>query len=324
MASHKKRFLTLSTGLICTLAFCLFAFVACSSGSGSAASASGSSASGSASASASSASASASASASSASAAATGYRTLQDIQASGKIVIGVFSDKAPFGAVNNQGQYEGYDIEFANRLAADLGVEIEYVATDPNNRVPYLESNKVDIILANFTVTEERAQKVDFSLPYMKVQLGIVSPESALITDISQLDGTGAELIVAKGTTAETFFEKNYPGVKLQKYDAYADAYNALLDGRGAALSTDNTEVLAWASLNEGFAVDPGVGAIGDSDTIAAAVAKGNDTLLAYINDEIKALGTEQFFHAAYDKTLRPVYGADSDADALVVEGGVL
>ena len=112
-----------------------------------------------------------------------------------------------------------------------------------------LTSNKVDITLANFTVTDERKEKVDFAKPYMKVALGVVSPENAEITDVSQLKGK--TLIIAKGTTAESYFEKNEPDVKLQKYDQYADAYNALLDGRGDAFSTDNTEVLAWAKINK-------------------------------------------------------------------------
>ena len=60
-------------------------------------------------------------------------------------------------------------------------------------------------------------------------------------------------MIVTKGTTAETYFEKNHPEVKLQKYDQYSDAYQALLDGRGDAFSTDNTEVLAWALENKGY-----------------------------------------------------------------------
>ncbi|MBR2836621.1 MAG: transporter substrate-binding domain-containing protein [Coriobacteriales bacterium] len=254
--------------------------------------------------------------------AADNFRTVDQIKESGKIIIGVFSDKAPFGYVDADGVYQGYDVEFARRLAEDLGVEVEFVATDPANRVPFLESNKVDIILANFTVTPERAEKVDFALPYMKVQLGVVSPNDALITDIEQLKANGVQLIIAKGTTAETYFEKNYPEIKLQKYDAYADAYNALMDGRGAAFSTDNTEVLAWAMSVPGFTV--GIDAIGDIDTIAPAVAKGNETLLKFINDEIEALADEQFFHADYEKTLRPVYGPEADAEALVVEGGKL
>jgi polar amino acid transport system substrate-binding protein len=248
------------------------------------------------------------------------YRTLDEIKDSGKIVIGVFSDKNPFGYVDENGDYQGYDIYFAERLAEDLGVEVEYVPTEAASRVEYLESGKVDLILANFTVTEERAQSVDFALPYMKVALGVVSPDDALITSADDLDGK--TLIVAKGTTAETYFTENYPEVNLLKFDQYTEAYNALLDGRGDALSTDNTEVLAWALQNDGFSV--GIESLGDLDTIAPAVSKGNTTLLDWINEEIESLADEEFFHADYEATLEPVYGSEVDIDSLVVEGGVI
>ncbi len=248
------------------------------------------------------------------------YRTVDEIKQSGKVIIGVFSDKAPFGYVDENGQYQGYDVYFAERIGKDLGVKVEYVSTDPASRVEYAATGKVDIVLANFTVTEERAEKVDFALPYMKVKLGVVSPDSAVVRSIDDLkDKT---LIVVKGTTAETYFEKNEPDVKLQKYDEYADAYNALLQGRGDAFSTDNTEVLAWALLNPGYTV--GIDALGSADTIAPAVQKGNTTLLNWLNDEIKALGNENFFHADYDATLASVYGSAANPDSLVVEGGVV
>ena len=246
------------------------------------------------------------------------FRSLDEIKESGKIVIGVFSDKAPFGYVDENGKYQGSDVYFAERIAKDLGVNVEYVSTDPASRVEYAATGKVDIILANFTVTEERAEKVDFALPYMKVKLGVVSPDKALITDVEQLKGK--QLIVVKGTTAETYFEKNYPDVTLQKYDEYADAYNALLDGRGDAFSTDNTEVLAWAIQNPGFTV--GIDALGNADTIAPAVQKGNSTLLEWLNEEIETLGKENFFHADYEATLADVYGDAANPDNLVVEGG--
>lgn len=247
-------------------------------------------------------------------------RTVEEIQADGTIRIGVFSDKAPFGYVDENGNYAGYDVYFAERIAQDLGVDVEYISTEPASRVEFVETGKVDIVLANFTVTDERAEKVDFCLPYMKVALGIVSPESAAITDPEQLNGK--KLIVCKGTTAETYFADNYPEIELVKYDQYADAYNALLDGRGDGLSTDNTEVLAWALSNKGFTV--GVESLGQIDTIAPAVAKGNTSLLEWINAEIESLAGENFFHNDYNETLAPVYGDAADPDALVVEGGVV
>lgn len=247
-------------------------------------------------------------------------RTVEEIKQSGKIVIGVFSDKKPFGYVDSNGDYQGYDVYFGNRIAKDLGVEVEYVPVEAASRVEYLVSNKVDIILANFTVTEERKEKVDFTLPYMKVALGVVSSDKALITDVEDLKGK--TLIVCKGTTAETFFTENYPEVNLLKFDQYSEAYNALLDGRGDALSTDNTEVLAWAIENEGFSV--GIESLGNIDTIAAAVQKGNQDLLDWLNNEIVELGKENFFHADYEETLAPVYGEAADADNIVVESGVV
>lgn len=249
------------------------------------------------------------------------YRTVDEIKESGTLKIGVFSDKNPFGYVDNNGEYQGYDVYFAKRLAQDLGTELELVSVEAANRAEYLITGKVDIILANFTVTPERAEKVDFALPYMKVALGVVSPESAPVN--SEADLENKKLIVVKGTTAEQYFTDNpINGLELVKFDEYNEAYSALQDGRGDAFSTDNTEVLAWAMQNPGFTV--GIETLGSLDTIAPAVTKGNETLLTYINDEIKALAGENFFHKDYDETLASVYGTAVDKENLVVEGGVV
>ena len=246
------------------------------------------------------------------------YRTLEEIQESGTINIGVFSDKNPFGYVDENGEYQGYDVYFANRLAEDLGVEVNFVSTEAANRVEYLETGKVDIILANFTVTPERAEAVDFALPYMNVALGVVSPDSNVITDLSQI-GDG-EVIVISGTTAETYLIENNPEIKLQKYDTYANAKNALENGNAVAWANDNTEVIAYALQNPGYTV--GIPELGSNDTIAPAVSKGNTTLLDWINAEIEALGEENFFHADYEATLLDTYGSEYE-DSLVVESGV-
>lgn len=247
------------------------------------------------------------------------FRTVDQIKESGEIKIGVFSDKNPFGYVDNEGNYKGYDVYFAERIAKDLGVKLTLMPVEAASRVEFLETAKVDIILANFTVTPERAEKVDFAPAYMKVALGVVSPDSAIIKDVSELNGK--TLIVVKGTTAETYFTENCPEVKLQKYDEYNEAYSALQDGRGDAFSTDNTEVLAWAKSNPGFTV--GIDTLGSTDDIAPAVTKGNETLLNWLKDEMKTLGSEQFFHKDYDETLAAVYGADDTyKENLVVEYG--
>ena len=250
-------------------------------------------------------------------------RTPEQIKKDGTIKIGVFSDKNPFGYVDSNGEVQGYDVYFAKRIGKDLlGTEdgVEFVYVEAASRVEYLQSGKVDVILANFTVTDERSKQVDFALPYMKVALGIVSPDNAPITDVNQLKDK--KLIVVKGTTAETYFSEQYPDITLVKYDEYQEASDALLDGRGDAFATDNTEALAWSAKNEGFSTT--IESIGNIDTIAPAVQKGNTELLEWLNDEIKTLGEEQFFHKNFEETLLPVYGNTIDPENLVVEGGVI
>ena len=246
------------------------------------------------------------------------YRTLDEIKAAGTINIGVFSDKNPFGYVDENGEYQGYDIYFGNRIGEDLGVEINYVSTEAANRIEYLQTGKVDVILANFTVTPERAEEVDFALPYMNVALGVISPESNVITSLDNWNA-GDQMIVISGTTAETYLTKNYPDIPLQKYDSYATAKNALENGNGVAWANDNTEVIAFANQNPGYTV--GIPSLGSADTIAPAVSKDNTTVLDWLNEEIRALGEENFFHKDYEATLVDTYGADYE-DELVVEGG--
>lgn len=186
----------------------------------------------------------------------TSASSIEQIKKNGVVRIGVFSDKPPFGYLDAQGKNQGFDVEIAKHVAKDLlGDEnkVEFVLTEAANRVEYLKSNKVDIIFANFTVTPERKEVVDFAKPYLKVALGVVSPKDHPISDINQLKDK--VLLVNKGTTADSYFTKKYPEIKLQKYEQNTETFAALKDGRGAALAHDNLLVLAWAKENPNFTV---------------------------------------------------------------------
>ncbi len=249
--------------------------------------------------------------------------SIEEIKQRGVLRVGVFSDKPPFGFVDKSGKNQGFDVVIAKRFAKDLlgdETKIEFVLVEAANRVEVLQSNKVDITMANFTVTDERKQKVDFANPYMKVYLGVVSPSGTPITSVEQLKGK--KLIVNKGTTAETYFTKNHPDIELLKYDQNTEAFEALKDNRGAALAHDNTLLFAWAKENTGYQV--GIPTLGGQDTIAPAVKKGNKELLDWVNTELETLGKEKFIHKAYDETLKPAYGDSINPEDIVVEGGKL
>lgn len=245
---------------------------------------------------------------------------LDDIKERGVLRVAVFSDKPPFGYIDENGDNQGYDVVVAKRLAKDLlGDEskVEFVLTEAQNRIDVLKSDKVDITLANFTVTDERAQQVDFANPYMKVAIGLASSKDKSITSIDDLKGK--KLIVNKGTTAETYFTENYPEIELVKFDQNTEAFEALKDGRGDAIAHDNTLLFAWAKENPKFTVS--IKSIGDLDYIAPAVKKGNTELLDWINEEFEKLGSEKFFGAAYNDALKPVFGDEIKAEDIVVEG---
>jgi len=248
---------------------------------------------------------------------------LEKIKKRGYLQVAVSGDDPPFGYVDEKGKNQGFEIAFAKRLAKELlgdSSKIEFIIVDPVKRFEILISEKADIVLANFTSTPERAEVLDFALPYMKVSIGVVSPKNAPIKNVKAL--AGKKLIVSKGTTSEEYFLKNHPEVDVVALEQLGQVFQALKDGRAAALAEDNTVVFAWAQENSGFEV--GISSLGPVEGIAPAVKKGNTALLNFINKTIEKLSEEQFFHRNFEATLRPFMGPKANPDDFVVEGGKL
>lgn len=240
------------------------------------------------------------------------------IKERGVIKIGVFGDKPPFGYIDANGKNAGYDILLAKRVAKELlGDEnkIEFVVVEAANRVEFLQANKVDIILANFTVTQPRKEVVDFALPYMKVSLGVASKDGKINSVEDLKDKT---LILNKGTTADIYFTQNFPDQKVLKFDQNTETFAAMKDARGEAVAHDNTLLFAWVKENPEFKV--GIKELGSIDTIAPAVKKGNSELKIWLDELITKLNSQKFFHKAYEETLAPIFGSEIEASAVVIE----
>lgn len=252
----------------------------------------------------------------SASSSSSGQSTVQQIKKRGTIRIAVFGDLPPYGWVNKQGQRVGYDLTLARRIAKDLKVKPKFVQVNANNRVDALNSNKVDLVLANFTVTPERKQVVAFASPYMKVSVGVVSPKAKPVTKVSQLQGKN--LIVTKGTTAENYFTAKQSNVNLLKFDSKTQQFNALKNNRGVALADDNSYLYAWVKNQPKYTV--GIKSIGPKQYIAPAVKKGNKSLLNWTNKEIKSLNGKGFFEKDYNSQLKPYFGKEVKPQDIVIK----
>ena len=236
------------------------------------------------------------------------------IKKRGVLRVAVFGDLPPYGWVDDHGNRLGYDVRLARQMAKDLGVKVKFTQVNANNRVDTLNSNKADIVLANFTQTPERKQVVDFAKPYMKVSVGVISPKNAPITSASQLKGKN--MIVNKGTTAENYFTKK-GGVDLLKFDSKTQQFNAFKNKRAAALADDNSYLYAWVKKNPNYTV--GIKNIGPNQFIAPAVKKGNKSLLNWTNKEITKLANKKFFNADYNKELKPYFGKEVKPNDIVL-----
>uniref|UniRef100_UPI003F590485 transporter substrate-binding domain-containing protein n=1 Tax=Pseudomonas fulva TaxID=47880 RepID=UPI003F590485 len=255
----------------------------------------------------------------SAAAHAQGY--LDKIKARDKLIVGVFSDKPPFGFVNEQGDYVGFDTDLGRRFAKDLlGDEkkIEFVVVEPASRIPFLQSDKVDLILANMTVTPERAQVVDFTNPNLRVAVQALVPEKSTVQRLDDL--ASKTVIVTAGTTADVWLTKNHPDWKLLKFEKNSESLQALANGRGDAYAQDNLVLFGWAKQNPGYRLLPQK--LGDEAPIAPAVKKGNTELQAWVNTELASLGKEKYLLKLYDQYVRSQLAADTDPAAVIVEGG--
>ena len=238
--------------------------------------------------------------------------TLDALREQGYFRVGVFGATPPFGYVTAEGEFAGRDPYIARRLAYEFfGDEdaIYFVNTTAANRIPYLLANHVDIIVANFTVTPEREEQVDFALPYVRVALGVVAPEDSDIETVYDLHGR--DLVVTQGTTAQIYFTQNHPEVNLVVFADNTESFAALQDGRGEAMAHDNGLLFAWAHNNEGFRIVDGN--IGNQDVIAPAIRQGEEDLLEWLNETILALREEEFFYHVYEVTLREHFHPDTN-----------
>ena len=126
---------------------------------------------------------------------------LQDIKQAGVLRVAAFDANPPFGFVDPKTRkIVGLDVDYAQEFVKRLGVKLQLVPTNPANRVPLLLAGKVDLVLANFTITEERAKQVGFSIPYFASGTQFIAPKGALTTP-QQL--SALRIGVDKGTTNE-------------------------------------------------------------------------------------------------------------------------
>ena len=159
--------------------------------------------------------------------------TLSDIKARHKLLVGIDLGLPPYGTVDAAMQPTGSDVEAARLLAADLGVELEIVPTTGANRIPFLQTHKIDAVMASFSVTEARKKVVDFSIPYGIISIICAAPADIAIKEPKDLEGK--TVAVTRGTGADadaTKLAKADEKISLVRFDDDATLITALSSGQ--------------------------------------------------------------------------------------------
>lgn len=229
---------------------------------------------------------------------------LADVKHAGVLRVAAFDSNPPFGFVDAKSkQIEGLDVDYAKALADKLGVKLQVLPTNPANRVPLLTANKVDLVLANFTITPERAQQVDFSIPYFSSGQQLIVKKGSLK---NQDDLNKWRVGVDKGTVNEGVLREKFPGAKVIAYDDTPFAFTALRNGQVQAITQDGPKLiglLANVPDKDKYEVPPFTIS---NDLIGVGIPKGEAALADFVNQSLRDLEANGQAQKIYDTWFGP------------------
>ncbi len=223
----------------------------------------------------------------------------EEIKAKGVAVIGVQMDQFPWGYIDENGKNGGFDIDVANLIAKELGVEVKFERVTGQNRIPLLTNGMVDFLVPSMTITPERAKVIQFVLPYSANDITVWGKKDAEIN--SNEDLVNYTIGVNRGSAFEPILKKAAPtGTKIKGFDDDATTVQALLSGQVDAILGSLTYGLVIESTGNG---DKYVRKYKAADNIQAmAVRKGDQAMLDFLNDFVTRHNADGSLDTLYKK----------------------
>ncbi|MCZ7420257.1 MULTISPECIES: glutamate ABC transporter substrate-binding protein [unclassified Micromonospora] len=221
-----------------------------------------------------------------------------------KLVIGVKADQPGLG-LQTGSQYEGFDIEIAKIIAKGLGVEesgIEWKTTVSANREPFIEQGTVDLVVATYTINDERKQKVNFAGPYYIAGQDLLVKSDSTLTGPDQL--AGKTVCSVTGSTPAKRITENYPDAKLQQFDAYSKCLPLLENGQVDAVTTDDIILAGYAAQDQYAGKFKVVGQTFSDEPYGIGLKKDDTDGCEKVNEILKAAAEDGSYKAAWDATL--------------------
>jgi polar amino acid transport system substrate-binding protein len=163
-------------------------------------------------------------------------RTLDEILASKKLIVGVNPTLPPLGIFNDKNEIDGFDVDVARKLGELLGVKTEIVQVGSPDRIPFVSSGKIDAVLGAMTITAERQKVIDFTVPLHTEVLGVLTTKSKPYKDYMDLNDPAVKLVEVRGATPVKLVQEKLPKAQLLLLDNYPDAVRAIAQGRADAM----------------------------------------------------------------------------------------
>ena len=228
--------------------------------------------------------------------------TLDEIIKAGVLKVGTNPTLPPRALYNDKNEIDGFEPDIARELARKLGVKLELVPVGSPDRIPFVASGKVDVVMGAMSRTSERAKVIDYTVPLHSENYGIVSLESKNLTTLEQLNDEKITLVQVRGTTAIPFIQARLPKAKLLLLDNYPDRNRAIAQGRGDASfdGIDSVRFALQAFPNVKWAVNA-VPEFGVTYS-GLGVAKGNHTLRDWLNIALYEMHVAGFVEKAWEK----------------------
>jgi polar amino acid transport system substrate-binding protein len=176
-------------------------------------------------------------------------QSIDEVLTKKKLQVGILVDLPPFGLATGNNKYEGYDVDVATLMAKYMGVELELVPVTGPNRIPYLLTNKVDVLVATFGITPERARQVMFSIPYSSLDIEVLAPKATIVTSAADLKAL--KVGVARASTQDTAISAIAPaGTQIMRFDDDATTAQALLSRQIDVIGVNNITAKQIMDMN--------------------------------------------------------------------------
>jgi len=221
-----------------------------------------------------------------------------------KLVIGVKADQPGLGLQTGT-QYEGFDIEIAKIIAKGLGVDaanIEWKTTVSANREPFIQQGTVDLVVATYTINDDRKTKVNFAGPYYVAGQDLLVPAASTIAGPEGLDGK--KVCSVTGSTPAKRIQTDHPKAQLQLFDAYSKCVEALASGSVDAVTTDDIILAGYASQPQYAGKFKVVGKPFSTEPYGIGLKKEDTAGCKKINEILTAAANDGSYKAAWDATL--------------------